>query len=128
MGGNSGVLGYNTPYGNKKDSRGIWVRLRKPKSHDFYDYEGHLVKTMAHEMTHNLHGSHSAEFYRYLDQVLDDYDEMKRTGEVRGLDKVREGEEERRGLLPIAGLALLLLCPHLDLSSRNSELLYFYFY
>ena len=49
--------------------------------------------TMAHEITHNLHSAHSAEFYKYLDQVLEDYDEMKRTGEVRGLDKVSGGVE-----------------------------------
>ena len=170
------------PAGDKKRSRGIYIRLRHAKSHEFYDYEGHLVETsefaehergdigwfsddiyktsmhftimrlarsaisamrkpqtsrrapimkhedqrhahrhivsanfvltqslqvsplnatpylvthttlthfaVAHEITHIMHGAHSAEFYAYLDVVMDDYDEMKRTGEVRGLDKV----------------------------------------
>jgi hypothetical protein len=90
MGSDAGVLGYCMPYGDKKRSRGIYIRLRHAKSHTFYDYEGHLVKTMAHEITHIMHGNHSADFYTYLDVLMDDYDEMKRTGEVRGLDKVRD--------------------------------------
>ena len=43
-------------------SRGIYIRLRRYESHDFISYD-EIAGVMAHEMSHIVHGNHSAEFY-----------------------------------------------------------------
>ena len=56
------------PAGNKVHSRGIYIRLRRPQSHEFLPYDD-IFGTMCHEVTHIVHGSHSAEFYEEMEVI-----------------------------------------------------------
>ena len=76
MGKNHGVLGYCMPMGDKKRSRGIYIRLRHPVTHAFYDLES-LKHTMAHEVTHILHSKHSVEFYEEMGRIRQEMEETK---------------------------------------------------
>ncbi|GMH80071.1 hypothetical protein TrST_g2847 [Triparma strigata] len=68
MGKNHSILGYCMPAGNKVHSRGIYIRLRRPQSHEFLPYDD-IFGTMCHEVTHIVHGSHSAEFYEEMEVI-----------------------------------------------------------
>lgn len=47
----------------------IKLRLRRPNSDwVFYPYE-QILDTMLHELCHNEHGPHNADFYRLLDEI-----------------------------------------------------------
>jgi len=85
MGRNISILGYCMPNGDKKSSRGIYIRLRHPNTHAFMDYES-LAGTMAHEIAHIKYSSHSVEFYEYMDHLQDLHDEVRLNG-----GKVRVG-------------------------------------
>ncbi|KDR85584.1 hypothetical protein GALMADRAFT_204981 [Galerina marginata CBS 339.88] len=58
----------------------ILVRLRPAHSPDSFLPEEDVVGTMLHELTHNVHGPHDDKFYKYLDGLQDEYDELQRSG------------------------------------------------
>ncbi|CAG8567823.1 8893_t:CDS:2 [Ambispora gerdemannii] len=65
------LLGLNEDYGAK-----IFIRLRV--AHDdrrFYEFDD-LIGTMLHELTHIVRGPHDAEFYKILDNLNNEYDEL----------------------------------------------------
>ncbi|OCH95681.1 WLM-domain-containing protein [Obba rivulosa] len=69
------LLGLNINSGQK-----ILLRLRPAHAPDtFYDEED-IVRTMLHELTHNVHGPHDEKFYKYLSGLEEEYDALKRSG------------------------------------------------
>ncbi|KAI0652449.1 WLM domain-containing protein [Trametes meyenii] len=69
------LLGMNVNAGQK-----ILVRLRPAHSPDsFYDEED-IVRTMLHELTHNVHGPHDDKFYKLLSELEEEYDALRRSG------------------------------------------------
>jgi len=69
------LLGMNMNRGTK-----IFLRLRPPGALDtFYDTE-QLVLVMLHELTHNVYGPHDASFYKLLEQLEEEWYELKRKG------------------------------------------------
>jgi hypothetical protein len=69
------LLGLNVNHGMK-----ICLRLRP--AHDecsFLPIES-LVETMLHELTHNKHGPHDANFYGFLDKLKVEYDKLLLSG------------------------------------------------
>lgn len=45
------------------------LRLRRPNNEwDFFPYD-HILNTMLHELCHNEHGPHNADFYKLLDEL-----------------------------------------------------------
>eukprot|EP00596_Hydrurales_sp_CCMP1899_P010040 CAMPEP_0119040008 /NCGR_PEP_ID=MMETSP1177-20130426/9810_1 /TAXON_ID=2985 /ORGANISM="Ochromonas sp, Strain CCMP1899" /LENGTH=570 /DNA_ID=CAMNT_0007004643 /DNA_START=83 /DNA_END=1795 /DNA_ORIENTATION=+ len=76
---NAGLLGLNANRGVS-----IFIRLRPPHDKDsFYPWD-HILGTMVHELTHNTVGSHSAEFYKLMDQV---HDEVEKSAGSAGTEK-----------------------------------------
>ncbi|RHZ78643.1 hypothetical protein Glove_158g100 [Diversispora epigaea] len=69
------LLGMNSNYGES-----IYIRLR-PHYDDrsFLDFND-LIGTMLHELTHNECGPHDAAFYKLLDELNDEYDELLSKG------------------------------------------------
>ncbi|CAL1694587.1 unnamed protein product [Somion occarium] len=58
----------------------ILIRLRPAWAPDtFYDEED-LVHTLLHELTHNVHGPHDQQFYKYLAGLEEEYEVLKRSG------------------------------------------------
>lgn len=75
---NPNLLGLNVNRGQE-----IRIRLRHP--HDikrFLEYED-LVGTMLHELTHNVIGPHNADFYKFLDDLNDEFDTISADGHAR---------------------------------------------
>lgn len=64
---NASLLGLNVNRGAK-----IMLRLRNPGS-DLFLPMNDIVGTLLHELTHNLYGAHDAKFYKFLDQLKDEY-------------------------------------------------------
>ncbi|KAJ1441082.1 WLM domain-containing protein, partial [Ochromonadaceae sp. CCMP2298] len=66
---NRGLLGLNVNAGQT-----IMIRLRE--AHDEFSFlPWHSVLgTLVHELTHNVVGEHSAEFYELMDKVYDEVD------------------------------------------------------
>ncbi|TDL28155.1 WLM-domain-containing protein [Rickenella mellea] len=58
----------------------ILLRLRPAWAPDTFYEEDSIVKTMLHELTHNVHGPHDDKFYKFLSQLEDEYDALKRSG------------------------------------------------
>jgi hypothetical protein len=73
------VQGLNVNGGQGKTSE-IRIRLRPHHSPDsFYPYEDALG-TMLHEIVHNVRGPHDAEFYKTLDEVTAECEELMSKG------------------------------------------------
>lgn len=73
---NPGLLGININGGAK-----ICIRLRPaddPSS--FLPLEESLIGTMLHELTHNVRGPHDDVFFKQLDALQDEYDELRAKG------------------------------------------------
>ncbi|KAI0828912.1 WLM domain-containing protein [Trametes gibbosa] len=69
------LLGLNINAGQK-----ILVRLRPPHApHTFYDEED-VIRTMLHELTHNVHGPHDDQFYKFLSGLEDEYAALRQSG------------------------------------------------
>lgn len=66
-----------------RSSSKIEIRLRKPKSHVFMNYEGSIVGTICHELAHIVHMNHSKAFYKLMDELIGEF-EATRT--VAGAD------------------------------------------
>ena len=56
----------------------IEIRLREPCAHaQFMDYENYIVGTMCHELAHIVHGNHSADFYKLMENLRTQFDETR---------------------------------------------------
>ena len=76
---NAGLLGMNVNRGVS-----IFIRLRPDSDkNSFLPWES-LLGTMVHELTHMGVGSHSAEFYKLMDEV---YDEVEKDAGASGTEK-----------------------------------------
>eukprot|EP00250_Pteridium_aquilinum_P004580 c14788_g1_i1 orf=80-1162(+) len=72
---NPSLLGLNVGAGQE-----IRIRLRKPgRESEFLPYEA-LVGTMLHELTHNEHGPHDAKFYKLLDEITKECEDLMAKG------------------------------------------------
>ncbi|WWC70577.1 uncharacterized protein I206_104528 [Kwoniella pini CBS 10737] len=72
---NPSLLGLNINSGQK-----INLRLRPPGNENtFYEFD-QLILVMLHELTHNVHGPHDAKFYKLLEELEEEYYELKRKG------------------------------------------------
>jgi len=60
------------------------LRLRMPNTHELLPYES-IAQTMAHEMAHCVYGSHSADFYELMEDIIRQHETFKKKGVV--LDK-----------------------------------------
>ena len=73
--GNPNVGGMNHNGGQK-----IQIRLRHPKDlNSFYHFE-HCMAVMTHELSHNAHMNHSAEFYKLMETLQDEYEKNRSKG------------------------------------------------
>ncbi|GAB4849936.1 hypothetical protein Ancab_029236 [Ancistrocladus abbreviatus] len=81
---NSAILGLNIGHGAE-----VKLRLRPPnREWDFFPYE-QILDTMLHELCHNDHGPHNAEFYKLLDEIRAECEELMAkgiTGTGQGFD------------------------------------------
>ncbi|KAH7387621.1 hypothetical protein KP509_16G033200 [Ceratopteris richardii] len=81
---NHALLGLNIGSGQE-----IRIRLRKPgRESEFLPYES-LLGTMLHELTHNEHGPHDAKFYKLLDEITKECEDLMAkgiTGTGQGFD------------------------------------------
>eukprot|EP01052_Picozoa_sp_SAG31_P008469 SAG31_NODE_429_length_15801_cov_6.878551_8_plen_545_part_00 len=101
-----GLLGLNVNKGQE-----IKIRLRKSKTGGFFDYN-HSLGTMLHELCHCEHGPHNQAFYKLLDELWEECEELqdrglggsgtgfdaagqKLAGDIHNPSSVREGR--RRG-------------------------------
>ncbi|KAH9300947.1 hypothetical protein KI387_012530, partial [Taxus chinensis] len=79
---NPSLLGLNVGGGAE-----VKIRLRRPnRESDFYPYED-LLGTMLHELTHNEHGPHDAKFYKLLDEITKECEELM----VKGISGTGQG-------------------------------------
>jgi len=69
------LLGLNVNGGEK-----ILLRLRPAWTPDTFLEEDGVVRTMLHELTHNVHGPHDEKFYKFLAGLEDEYDALQRSG------------------------------------------------
>jgi hypothetical protein len=69
------VLGYNSTrfFGNHQRSHTIHIRLRDPRNHlQLLSWED-VAGTMAHELSHCVHQNHGQEFYKLMEEILEDH-------------------------------------------------------
>lgn len=76
------VWGYNLS--TSRNQFAIHLRLRMPTSHELLPYDS-VARTMAHEMAHCVHGSHSADFYELMEDIVRQHEDFVERGIV--LDK-----------------------------------------
>ncbi|KAI0347974.1 WLM-domain-containing protein [Trametopsis cervina] len=69
------LLGLNVNGGEQ-----ILVRLRPAHAPDTFFDEDSVIRTMLHELTHNVHGPHDEKFYKFLSELEDEYDALKQSG------------------------------------------------
>ncbi|KAG8896704.1 hypothetical protein FRC01_011666 [Tulasnella sp. 417] len=72
---NPGLLGININGGQK-----ICLRLRPYFDKGAFLRQEEIVSTMLHELTHNVHGPHDQQFYKFLSKLEDEYDALQRSG------------------------------------------------
>ncbi|KIO21403.1 hypothetical protein M407DRAFT_245488 [Tulasnella calospora MUT 4182] len=72
---NPGLLGLDINGGQK-----ICVRLRPYFDKGAFLREEEIIGTMLHELTHNVHGPHDQQFYKFLSKLEDEYDALQRSG------------------------------------------------
>ncbi|WVZ01148.1 hypothetical protein V8G54_027217 [Vigna mungo] len=81
---NPSLLGLNIGPGAE-----IKIRLRRPNCDwDFFPYE-QILDTMLHELCHNEHGPHNAQFYNLLDEIRRECEELM----VKGINNTGKGFE-----------------------------------
>ncbi|TKY47986.1 DNA-dependent metalloprotease WSS1 [Spatholobus suberectus] len=79
---NPSLLGLNIGPGAE-----IKLRLRRPNCEwDFFPYE-QILDTMLHELCHNEHGPHNAQFYNLLDEIRKECEELM----VKGISSTGQG-------------------------------------
>lgn len=64
---NQGLYGLNVNRGQS-----ISIRLRDPNNSKIFLEWHHIIGTMCHELAHNQISSHSADFYKLMDELLDE--------------------------------------------------------
>ncbi|ETS81225.1 hypothetical protein PFICI_06227 [Pestalotiopsis fici W106-1] len=69
------LLGLNENRGQK-----ICLRLRYPGDQNQFLPIEHVVDTMLHELSHNVHGPHNAEFHALWDQLRDEHEALTMKG------------------------------------------------
>ncbi|KAI3624840.1 hypothetical protein CBS14141_003268 [Malassezia furfur] len=69
------LLGLNINRGAK-----ICLRLRDAARPDAFLEHAEIVRTMLHELAHNVRGPHDTQFYTTLTQLTDEYDAAQRLG------------------------------------------------
>ncbi|KAG8469439.1 hypothetical protein KFE25_005894 [Diacronema lutheri] len=80
-GKNLSVGGFCCPAGDKRTSLRIAIRLRVPHTHGFYSFD-RMMRVLIHEVTHIVHGNHSAQFYGLMDELGAQYAQLKAKGMV----------------------------------------------
>ena len=89
-GKNLGVGGFCCPAGDKVTSRRIAIRLRTPGrgpdadqwgAHSLRDFD-HCMRILIHEISHIVHGNHSAAFYELMAELTKQYETYKEKGVV----------------------------------------------
>eukprot|EP00850_Spirogloea_muscicola_P020364 SM000213S06829 [mRNA] locus=s213:204039:211980:- [translate_table: standard] len=88
---NASLLGLNVNGGQE-----VRIRLRRPgRDSGFFPYE-HVLGTLLHELVHIEHGPHDAKFYKLLDDVTKDCDELVAKG-IRGTGQGFDAPGRRLG-------------------------------
>lgn len=81
----------------------VKIRLRPAGSQAaFYDWN-HVLGTMLHELCHNRIGPHNAEFYKLLDDLWTEAEELMDkgiTGTAQGFDAASAGRLGAHGFIP----------------------------
>ena len=89
-GKNLGVGGFCCAAGDKVTSLRIALRLRTPGhgasadewgAHTLRDFD-HCMKILIHEISHIVHGNHSAHFYQLMAELTQQYESVKKCGQV----------------------------------------------
>jgi hypothetical protein len=80
-GKNLGVAGFCCPAGDKTTSLRIALRLREPKSHVLQPFD-HAMRILIHEVSHIVHGNHSAAFYELMADLTRQYQTFLEKGQV----------------------------------------------
>ena len=78
---NLSVGGFCMPAGDGCTSNRIALRLRQPKTHELHPFD-HLMRVLVHEITHIVHGPHSAAFYKLMGELQTQYEELLAQGKV----------------------------------------------
>ena len=66
------VLGYNmTRWHGRSKAHTIHLRLRNPKNHNQLFAWEDVAGTMAHELSHCVHGPHNEAFYKLMEEILE---------------------------------------------------------
>ncbi len=82
------VAGYCIPAGNSRTALQICIRLRPHGtcgSAIFLPYES-LAKTMAHELAHIVHAQHTDDFFKLMDELLQEKYALGSVGDSNGRD------------------------------------------
>ncbi|KAI0313787.1 WLM domain-containing protein [Amylostereum chailletii] len=58
----------------------ILLRLRPAWAPDTFYPQEDVIRTMLHELTHNVHGPHDQHFYKFLSGLEDEYEALQRSG------------------------------------------------
>jgi WLM domain. len=71
------VLGYNLTQGTRgggqrRSVHRIHLRLRHPNRHTFYSYDD-IAGVMCHELAHCEVGPHNAQFYKVMDEIMEQH-------------------------------------------------------
>lgn len=69
---NPNLLGLNVNRGQK-----ILIRLRYHSNERLFYPLGDIIGTMLHELTHNIYGPHDAKFYKFLDGLKKDFENIQ---------------------------------------------------
>lgn len=69
---NPNLLGLNVNRGQK-----ILIRLRYHSNDKLFYPLGDIIGTMLHELTHNIYGPHDAKFYKFLDGLKKDFENIQ---------------------------------------------------
>jgi uncharacterized membrane protein YgcG len=80
-GKNLSVGGFCVPKGDSITAHRIALRLREPTSHVLYDFD-RCMSVLLHELSHIVHGNHSASFYQLMVELNKDHDTFLRRGVV----------------------------------------------
>lgn len=80
-GKNLAVGGFCVAKGDRVTAHRIALRLREPTSHVLYDFD-RCMSVLLHELSHIVHGNHSASFYQLMAELVKDHESFLRRGVV----------------------------------------------
>lgn len=77
------VAGWCIPAGDGMTAQKIAIRLRRPKGkgHQLLSFED-VFGTMLHELAHIVHSKHTPAFYRLMDELQAQWEELEASGQV----------------------------------------------